>query len=643
MKTVNFTPPHLLFYAQLRRLFTSIVMVLFLLPVLSIGQNATLCIGNDYVDPNDPGQVRIPVTVEFLPEDFPGFLGMNINLQLILPNVIGTTFEINEPATLASVNPLIPPGSDFVFTNGTFGGNPAININFTYFDQSVEVIPNDLPFTIFEIVICGQPNQSGYLLINQGSINSYLDQFNVVDFTLNTCSFFQFFSFGGAQISGTILKPSFPTQNCLGSINNGVPGVDVTLKEDSGLAPCAKDLLTTTDANGAFFFEAISGTDQTISPNNNEDFLCGNPIDENNAVNLVDLNMIQEQVIQVQPPFTDHWQKIAADVDNDGLVTTGDVVLVQLGIVTGTNSWTLPSWVYVPVVEYNNFPVYVNDVQVPGYSTTISLLNVGGNNLDNDFFGIKAGDVDASCSACQGENELTSPGSEERQLISTRQVHIQSSSSRFEVNELIELTFSTVKFSDETVFGGVISFSEKHFEIIEIGKSKAVPFCENFKIVKDEAMNQLRMAWFRGDEYTPNKSKGLESLFTVKLKVLNKFDSLEGLIKASQNTGTTAFYHQTGAVEKWDFQFSRNNKLAVYPNPAEAAVQLKWRAETPNSTVCIFNQQGQLMLQKEQGGQGEQNLGIDLQGFASGVYLVHVNNGGLIYSEKLINGKIIFN
>ena len=115
-----------------------------------------------------------------------------------------------------------------------------------------------------------------------------------------------------------------------------------------------------TDTSGVFFFPVVlRGQQQSIS------FHKDTGID--NGVTTFDGVIIQKHILQIEP-LTDTRQLIAADIDNNGEVTTFDIVNLQkviLGI--STNFPNNTSWRFLPeTVNIDDLPVHWQSFQLTG-------------------------------------------------------------------------------------------------------------------------------------------------------------------------------------------------------------------------------------------------------------------------------------
>ncbi|MCK6692667.1 MAG: hypothetical protein L6Q97_11270, partial [Thermoanaerobaculia bacterium] len=171
--------------------------------------------------------------------------------------------------------------------------------------------------------------------------------------------------------------------------NTGVKLVTVNLSGDD----TGKD---TTGADGFYQFERLSGQNFGLQPQKNLNLL--------NGVTVADANLVRRKA-QGQNVLNDPYKLIAADVDKNNAVTMADynLLLQTINNPNGANVFS-PSWRFVPATY--TFP----DPQAPwGFPETISLSGVNSDQPNQDFIGIKLGDVNGSAKPEQKPGEATSP------------------------------------------------------------------------------------------------------------------------------------------------------------------------------------------------------------------------------------------
>ncbi|WP_421948613.1 SdrD B-like domain-containing protein [Phaeodactylibacter xiamenensis] len=165
--------------------------------------------------------------------------------------------------------------------------------------------------------------------------------------------------------------------------NEPVEDVQVSL---SGQASTAM----TTQNDGAYVFTNLtSGLDYTITPQRDGDYL--------NGVSTFDLVLISKHILGVGPLSTP-YQRIAADVNNSGSITTLDLIQLRKLILSidtefaNNTSWRFVETAYVfpdpsnPWAE--QFPEVININDLPATSI-----------MDADFVAVKIGDVNGDAAA----------------------------------------------------------------------------------------------------------------------------------------------------------------------------------------------------------------------------------------------------
>ena len=156
-----------------------------------------------------------------------------------------------------------------------------------------------------------------------------------------------------------------------------------------------------TDNHGDYSCEVIQGGDYRILPSKSENDSCG--------VTSLDLTIIRNHLLGTNcTVMTANWQYIAADANLNGTISTLDMVDIQK-IILG-QPHTVPSWRFVPTTTYGLMsPPSGCQTSVPSFNPYIDLYDVNSNSLYNDFIGVKMGDVNGSCTNCNGDAFMLNP------------------------------------------------------------------------------------------------------------------------------------------------------------------------------------------------------------------------------------------
>ena len=80
--------------------------------------------------------------------------------------------------------------------------------------------------------------------------------------------------------------------------------------------------------------------------------------------------------------------------------------------------------------------------------------------------------------------------------------------------------------------------------------------------------------------------------------------------------------------------FNELNKVVTYPNPTSSQINFSFNENLENASVKITSLLGQTVLEKQN--LSGNNLSFDVSNLAKGMYVVSVNNGGLVSNSKFI-------
>ncbi len=200
--------------------------------------------------------------------------------------------------------------------------------------------------------------------------------------------------FEGYTLSGNIESPVL---DCLGALNGGLPNVDVNISESNGIDGFGCSTLT--DSYGDFDCDVVEELDYRVTPKNESDRLCG--------ITELDFVIIRNFILTLTC-FDHIWQLLAADINQNGMISSLDLVALQNAVLANPISW--PSWTFVPVDQYNGMYPDLCENDVPAYDRYIDVADVTADVSDLDFVGIKMGDVNATCTECDvpltGEEEI---------------------------------------------------------------------------------------------------------------------------------------------------------------------------------------------------------------------------------------------
>jgi hypothetical protein len=90
-------------------------------------------------------------------------------------------------------------------------------------------------------------------------------------------------------------------------------------------------------------------------------------------------------------------------------------------------------------------------------------------------------------------------------------------------------------------------------------------------------------------------------------------------------------------LEETTPEVEANNKVSLYPNPANGAIQLR-SSDLGISQVDVYDIAGRLMLQRIYGADAGKQVQMDIENLQTGVYIVQIHCGAQVHKEKLVVG-----
>jgi hypothetical protein len=243
-------------------------------------------------------------------------------------------------------------------------------------------------------------------------------------------------------------------------LNEGVEEANVWL---SGTAPNGIPLVPTsqlTQNSGSYMFiDALPvGSSYVVAPEKDD-----NPL---NGVTTYDLVLISKHILGIEP-FDSPYKMIAADANKSGSITTFDIVELRkliLGIYSELPNNT--SWRFVD--KKFVFPNQNNPFQT-SFPETISAVDMQVANLNDDFIGVKVGDVNNTAIS----NSLAV--SDDR---SAGLAYFDADEQQLTAGDVFEVKFRT----SEKMMGYQFTLNHEGLELLEImpgenmGKDNFAPF-----------------------------------------------------------------------------------------------------------------------------------------------------------------------
>lgn len=385
-----------------------------------------------------------------------------------------------------------------------------------------------------------------------------------------------------------------------------------------------------TDETGGFHFEKIhAGQAVTIKPTKDV-----NPM---NGVSTLDLSLISRHILG-QKPLGSPLKIIAADINRNGQVTTGDLVQLRKTILGEYLDFPQnDSWRFVPKSHVFANPAMPLSTQFPEEAAFSELTN---SQLNLDFWGIKTGDVNGDAVA----NNFNNPSSDDR---SGNDLFLKINDRNFRRGELVEVIFQT-DFSVASGLQTTLEFDQNALIFNELNENSTTDFTEKNISTARLADGKLPISWFAKTGETAAEN----NLFSVKFRAAADGKLSETLRLGNFPTTTTAFdgdgltynlklIFEDGQAQE-DEPAPRLSLAQNEPNPAVGETKIRFSLpENGPATLRLFDPMGREVWQTSGDfGAGDNEFRFDASalGLPGGLYIYRLDapSGSLAHKLDLI-------
>ncbi|HOY06907.1 MAG TPA: hypothetical protein PLO67_15965 [Saprospiraceae bacterium] len=482
---------------------------------------------------------------------------------------------INKDATVASLNALFP-SSAFTVTNTVVRIDYPANSAFITLPSAgasglllFNVHFANTPGTSSTIQVETTPTTRPYFVAVTGQ--STLPQFplvgNPVTVPFNS----------SALIKGFIEKPGVPASNCTGGTNNSITNVTLSFKVPPG--QCVPIVNLTTGTNGLYSKSVLKGFDYEVRPSKINGNQCG--------VTSYDHALLGQHILLLSS-LTSVQQYIAGDVDLSNSLNANDlsgishIIAGDFDIQPGSG---YESWRFVPTQNYafQPFPPS-NWLSIPNFT---KIQNIQSNVSNNDFVGIKMGDINQSCSSCNQMN-LIAPAEERSEAFAVQLFVPGQPLSR---GENVVLPVTVDHFNHIFSFSTFLGYDPALLQVEKITPG-SLPI-EYGAMVHDPETNAIRYAWCSEDARQGRTLRDGESILLVYAKVLQDIPSPEQAFRLTEEEDRINELYDvnlsrgifTGDIKAADPNTgNRDLSLRVFPNPFHNAPTLSFYL--PEAGIC---------------------------------------------------------
>jgi hypothetical protein len=409
----------------------------------------------------------------------------------------------------------------------------------------------------------------------------------------------------GTRISGNVTSES------------DEPLIDVLVFVDATMPEFPK--LTSTNLEGQFAFNGL--------PNWN-DYLIKSTydVDYKNGISTLDMVYITRHILGLQL-LDSPYKMIAADVNNSGSISGSDLLQLRnliLGLYENDDLPNNESWKFIK----KDTLISIEEPWV--YDETIELFNLYENTENNDFIGVKIGDVNNSVILSNVKPDT------ESEVRSGKTIKLFSTNSCINQGEEIELVLKSDDFED--VYGFQFTLNINGLEYKNIKPRKLDINDANIGIVNNE---NLTLSF---DSATPISEEGSEELFVLTF-IAQQYGNLSDMIALSSDITKAEIY--TGAEEilindialAFKEESADDYKLFdILPNPVIGNAIVNFVLPAHGIVeIKVRDLQGKVWIEESfncnSGGQYISFESKDLG--SSGVYFVEMKSGDFFARKKM--------
>ncbi|MEZ5031902.1 MAG: hypothetical protein R2787_10920 [Saprospiraceae bacterium] len=418
--------------------------------------------------------------------------------------------------------------------------------------------------------------------------------------------------FPAAYVSGVVQKHG---SSCINSINSGLPEATMEVYPLPGLSPLQSSTLT--DDEGEYVSEPVTPEEEyRVVPAKWDYPFCG--------VTSADVYDINSKL--TSGCWTEPWKAIAADVLPDGDLTISDVIAaLQLANQT-IPTWTIYYWRFVSTETYSGYENPGCHIDAPSFNEWLDVEP--GYYSQADFWGIKVGDVDGTCTGCSDQFAPGDPKVESRSAISKGDEMLIFLERKETFPGEYRQRISIPNGGDLELFFMALE-SEVPFRVKEF-RSTQHHDTELTNII--QTSDQMVGLWWldQGDTDKAQNNQGLEFdlVYEAAQPVVFGLNKHPGVPGAYRNGD----YYSWKSITKTDL--AREHQVQIWPNPSDGVVWINSDQPLGSGILTLKDLYGRSVYSHRLAGDFRLNAQLDLTFLPKGMYLCEIRTS--VISQSLL-------
>jgi hypothetical protein len=430
-------------------------------------------------------------------------------------------------------------------------------------------------------------------------------------------------------IGGNVSIPPLAKNTCFDSkgqptppLQTGIPNADISIAANSNLF-CSG---TVTDATGNY--TSCSVPRQNYSVRATKKCITGK---YNGCLSTADIVAISKHYNNVLP-FTQPWQFIAADVNQNGLVTFDPANTsnpnTDAGVLSQAILGTKPlsnCWVFYPTSSQSNYvlaaatsPAAMYNLYVSNgnsWSQAVNLIAPNANVTNADFYGVQIGDVNGSCYCSGGLMKPSKEKEDTKEYISITDFYLKNGNT-------YNIPFTNTASKPIMALDIVVNLDPA---IDFQGVSSTLPKFNTNSYSWDEENHILHILWLASGKNTILRND--ENLFSINIKANDN-------IKTSEAISIDNYYQNL----IYGIENDSEIKIAFKENNViQANIDIQALPKDLSGSISVYDIYGRIQYYGSTNVSEINNLLNEIH-LIKGMYLYQFDAGNSKFS-----GKFIFN